>query len=102
MKISDFRYTKIPYFVEMLSREGMQVDPKKLFMLTEMLLLTERNYNHFRYNELAREVLTINHGCTWPITKAYIIEMQMVMEQHRCRSINKSTSSEGLNVVPKE
>ena len=43
-----FRCTKKPFFGEVISREGKQLDPKKLCMLTEMPLpKNKKNYNHF-------------------------------------------------------
>ena len=48
---------KIPFFWEVISREVVQPDPKKLNVLTEMLLITKNNCNHLRYTKYLRKLL---------------------------------------------
>ena len=48
------------FFGEVISREGVQLDPKKLCLLAEMPHLIIGSCNHFRYNELMKKGLTLN------------------------------------------
>ena len=43
---------------ELIFRNRVQSDLKKLHILTEMLQLIKKSCNHFRYNELARNILS--------------------------------------------
>ena len=41
------KYTRIPFIGEVIFREGVKPDPKKLCLVTEIPPITRKNYNHF-------------------------------------------------------
>ena len=56
-----FRCTRIPYFGEIISKNGVQIDPKQLGMLIKRPLSTNRKeLQCFGHNELFRKVSTGN------------------------------------------
>ena len=56
-----FEVTRISFFGEIISRDGLQSDPRKLHTQTEMLPpIMKRITITFRCNELPRKILTFN------------------------------------------
>ena len=62
---------------------SVQLDPGKLHALTDMpTMLAKMSYNHFRYYELLRKVLTRHCRSTLACVKTDISKRELDMEQH--------------------
>ena len=71
-----YQCTKILFFEEVISRERVQPNPKKLHMLTEMPSHNNKELQSFLgINKLSRKFLTFNDRSIWTIVEAAIIEL---------------------------
>ena len=77
------RCIKVPFFREVIFREGVQQESKNLQALTNMSpSLTKENSILFRYNNYFRKILTINCTGVWTIKKTDITKVWIDMEWH--------------------
>ena len=72
-----FKCTRILFFGEIISNDRLQLGPRKLHALTEMLPPKKQKLTaiNFRYNELPRTIPVFNYRGVSTTKMTHIIEM---------------------------